>query len=89
VQLAVARTALMNKPTLSLEGLHDAFDTLDAAARETAEARGAIVIDAGEAIGADPALFADLAHFSPAGHAAAAEAFAAPVAKALEGRDGL
>lgn len=89
VQLDHASTTLMNKPHISLEGLHDAFERFEAAVRDVAGSTDAELIDLAEMIPADGSLFMDTVHFSPAGHAKAAELLTEPLAEILEETHGL
>jgi lysophospholipase L1-like esterase len=66
-------------PNLTFKGVLDAFDRYNAAVREVAESRGALLVDAARSIPADPSLFVDHVHFNTKG----ADLFAEVVAEAI------
>jgi lysophospholipase L1-like esterase len=92
-QLAAAGTSLYYMPYMSMEGLLAGFAAYNGVIREVARERGALLVEAADAVPGDAAHFRDAVHFTDRGSAAMARAVgdalvAAPALRALAGAGG-
>lgn len=85
-QHALAGSALLHNPSLSLAGLNDAYDRYNEVVREVARRTHAVLVDLDRLVPRGNACFVDATHLNDTGHALVAEQLAGALSAIVSGR---